>query len=206
MGKTRKAGLAAAFIILLFYANAMNAEAQPTLEAQFLYANAWTWTSDNSMARHSGFEANMNMRWLFFSKSVTNPSDAPVLPSLFFSAGIHLQFLDMGASNWLADGSRYRAWNALGMGPEAGMGMELPGILQGRRQTVFLAIAPIANFSKYTDTTLYNAYWSGFLRLSWEAEFANHWAVGISLPVEIAGRSDGTSVIAGIGVGLSYAF
>jgi len=206
MGKTRNTALAGLLLVLFSFAVSEKTYASPQIDAGAMYASAWTWTSNSSMARHSGFEASINMRWLFFGKPVKNSSSGPGQSSLFFSAGILLQFLDMGASNWLADGSRYRAWNALGMGPEAGIGMVLPGILQERRQTFFLAISPIANFSKYTSTTLYNAYWSGFLRLSWEAEFANHWAVGISLPVEIAGRSDGTSVIAGIRAGLSYAF
>lgn len=206
MDKMREAGVAAAFAILLLYANAMNAEAQPALEAQFLYANAWTWTSATAVSRHTGFASSFDATWVFhLGKDSVAAKDSRRI-SLLFAVGAHAQFVSIGASAWLVDGSRYRAWNALGIGPEAAIGIQLPGILQGKKQAFFFDVAPIANFSRYTDTTLYNAYWSGAIKLSWKAEIAEYWAAGISLPLEIAWRSDGTSVIAGIGVGLSYAF
>ncbi|MGB9685241.1 MAG: hypothetical protein ACPLYX_01960 [Rectinema subterraneum] len=206
MGKTRKAGLVAAFIILLFYANAMNAEAQPTLEAQFLYANAWTWTSATAFSRHTGYAFSLDAQWLFPLRLSSGAQEENRGISLLFAAGVHAQHVNMAASVWLADGSRYRAWNALGFGPEVGVGIQSAGLSVGRKQIFALSAGPIANFSNYTSTTLYNAYWSGYLKLSWEAEIGRHWALNVSLPMEIGSRSDGTSVIAALGVGVRYVF
>lgn len=211
MGKMSKPGLVTAFAILLLYASTMNVAAQPTLEAQFLYTNAWTWTRTTAVSRHTGFASSFDATWIFNAKNDSLAANEGPRILWLFAVGAHAQFLSEGASAWLSDGSRYRAWNALGIGPKAAIGLELPGILLAKKQiakkqTIFFGVAPIANFSRYTATTLYNAYWSWALKLSWEAEIAHNWAFGISLPVEIAWRSDGTSMISGIGIGLSYAF
>jgi len=209
MGKTRNtalAGLVAAFILLLFYASAMNVEAQPALEAQFLYANAWTWTSSTAFSRHTGFALSFDAQWLFPLRISSGVQEGNRGISLLFAVGAHVQHVSMSPSVWLTDGSRYRAWNALGFGPDAGVGIQLPGLSDGRKQIFALSAGPIANFSNYTSTSLYNAYWSGYLKFSWKAEIDRHWAFDLSLPMEIAGRSDGTSLIAAFGAGLQYVF
>jgi hypothetical protein len=198
------------FVILMLFLGILGAKKAAALPAFNFYAgfaNAWTSTSTTDVGYHVGWNASADVNWnirvlLPHSASRIRSSTASIL----ISPGFRGQFLDLAASNWLADGSRYRAWSAFGLGPEIGVGLNISHFGISRGQTFLLSTALLGNVAHYTQTSLYNAYMSWLIKASWDLELKHGWAVSTSFPVEFAYRADGRSIVSGLGIGVKYAF
>lgn len=197
---------------LMFLFPLMNACAELSLGAFIAPARALTWVEGLDSGSHEGFASGIDGRWIFLRPA---GSDKPSVPAhdgktpkagIILFTGFSLQYIDMQASNWLSDGSRFRAWNALAMAPYIGIGVAFRGSWPEAEQRLALSAGPSASFSNYSGTSLYSAYWSGWLRPEWELGIGRHLHFSLELPIEYCARADGTSVLAGIGLGVRYVF
>jgi hypothetical protein len=188
-------------ILIAFWGifGAGRATALPALNFYAGFANAWTSTSTTDMGHHYGWSLSADASWAFHIP-LGDETSMLILP------GLRGQFIDMAASNWLSDGSRYRAWSAFGLGPELGIGLNTDNFILSRSQTFLVSAAVLGNVTNYTQTSLYNAYISWLVRASWELELSKGWALSAALPVEFAYRADGQSIISTINIGVRYAF
>lgn len=205
IGKMRVAALIG-FIALFGLSIEQIAAAQPNITLNAGFINAWTKISSSDIGHHLGWSVVTDANWNF-SIPLGAPTGVPHA-GLFLSLapGLRSQYLDIGASNWLSDGSRYRAWNALGVGPELSLGLTIAGSGSVLSQTISVDGAFLANFCNYTDTTLYTAYTSWLVGAGWTMNFNSKWSITAQVPIEFAARADGNSIIAGICVGGRYAF
>jgi len=204
IGKIRLATLLG-FIALFGMCAARGAEAQPLVSLNAGFTNAWTRTSTSVFGHHTGWNVVADAGWNFDIPLEAAETASRKSLALLLVPGLRAQYLDIGPSNWLGDGSRYRAWNALGFGPElsAGLMLSSPGARFSR--ALSLDAAFLANFCNYTNTTLYTAYTSWLIGLSYTARLGSQWSIAASVPVEFASRADGQSLILGISVGGRYA-
>ena len=200
----------ALLILVLSLAGAAEVSALPAFNFYAGFMNAWTnlnASNLDTMGHHLGWGIASDAVWNIEIPLKTNDSkDATVKTALLVLPGIRAQFIDMGASNWLDDGSRYRAWSAFGLGPELGIGFKVNNFIIKRPQTFQLSAAMLGNVANYTQTSLYNAYLSWLITPSWTLSLNKGWAASASLPLEYACRADGYSVIAGLDIGVHYAF
>jgi len=198
------------FVFLMLFLGILGAEKATALPAFNFYAgfaNAWTSTSTTDFGYHMGWGLSADASWTIRLPLGGDASKtSPAATSILILPGLRGQFIDMAASNWLSDGSRYRAWNAFGIGPELGIGLNTSHFIFSRGQTFLISAAGLANLANYTQTSLYNAYMSWLVKASWELELTKGWAVSTSLPVEFAYRADGQSIIASINIGVRYGF
>jgi hypothetical protein len=201
------------FVILLLFLSALGAEkvaALPTLNVAPGFMNAWTnlnSSTTDTTGHHMGWSLSADASWpirLPLGGDVS--AMASPATSVLILPGLRGQFIDMGASNWLSDGSRYRAWSAFGLGPEVGIGFNINNFIIQRGQTFLVSAALLGNVAHYTQTSLYSAYISWLVEPSWELELNKGWALSASFPVEFAYRADGQSIISGIDIGVRYAF
>ncbi len=205
VGKVRTTALFGIIAIFgLYVVRGVVAQPQAGLNAGF--TNAWTKTSTSDLGYHIGWNIVANAGWSFDIPLNTPQKTARRALAASLIPGLRAQYLYIGPSNWLNDGSRYRAWNALGFGPEVSAGFMISGSGAHLSQVVSLDAAFLANFCNYTDTTLYTAYTSWLIGLSYTARLGSLWSVVASVPVEFASRADGRSIIVGISVGGRYAF
>ncbi len=205
IGKIRTATLFG--IIMLFgMVVARGAEAQPQVGLNAGFTNAWTRISASDVGYHRGWNVVANAGWNFDIPLRTPGDTSRSGLALSLIPGLRTQYLDIGPSNWLLDGSRYRAWNALGIGPEMSAGIIFAGPFAGVSQELSLDTAFLANFCNYTDTTLYTAYTSWLIGARYTVQVGARLSVTASVPVEFAARADGSSIIVGLSVGGRYAF
>jgi len=182
--------------------------ALPALDLHAGFANAWTslnGSSSDAMGHHCGWSLSADARWVIrlpldWKEQAASATSVVILP------GMRGQFVAMAASNWLSDGSRYRAWSAFGLGPELGIGLYTSTFILSQGQTFLVAAAVLGNVANYTQTSLYNAYVSWLVEASWELELAKGWALSTAFPVEFAYRADGRSIIATVNLGMRHAF
>lgn len=205
IGKIRLA-IVCGLVALFGFAAAQPGESQPSIELGLGLANAWTETTSSDMGHHWGWNFIADTGWDFSVPLGSPQGETQGAVSLSFLPGFRTQILDIGASNWLSDGSRYRAWNAFGFGPELNLGLKISSGRPGYFHRIYVEGAFLANLSNYTNTTLYSAYTSWLVGTGWAMKIDRSWSVGLQIPVEFATRSDGRSVIAGISAGGRYAF
>jgi hypothetical protein len=157
------------------------------------------------MGHHCGWSLSADARWVI-RLPLDGEAQAASATSVLILPGMRGQFVAMAASNWLSDGSRYRAWSAFGLGPELGIGLYTSTFILSQGQTFLLAAAVLGNVANYTQTSLYNAYVSWLVEACWELELAKGWALSTAFPVEFARRADGQSIIATVNLGVRHAF
>jgi hypothetical protein len=182
--------------------------ALPALDLHAGFANAWTslnGSSSDAMGHHCGWSLSADARWVI-RLPLDGKEQAASATSVLILPGMRGQFVAMAASNWLSDGSRYRAWSAFGLGPELGIGLYTSTFILSQGQTFLVAAAVLGNVANYTQTSLYNAYVSWLVEASWELELAKGWALSTAFPVEFAYRADGRSIIATVNLGMRHAF
>ncbi len=95
------------------------------------FAYARTKVESAATGYHHGWNVSADANWLFrISLEDENlikakaEKETSSRVNMIFSPGLHAQFITMSASNWLSDGSRYRAWDSIGLGPELNLGLE----------------------------------------------------------------------------------
>jgi len=211
IGKARSKVL---FSLLLLFSNlstALTIGALPTLEFGMGFANAWTNTQSTTTGYHKGWNVSAEANWIFRisidNKDIHNAGkEIPPPVSIILSPGFHAQYIDMSASNWLSDGSCYRAWSAIGLGPELEFGLEFVDSIMVHKNSLLFSISYLANFANYTQTTLYSAYNSWILKVSWNTRIDHSTAFFAALPLEYAFRADGKSILSGIIMGIRYEF
>ncbi len=210
IGKARSKVL---FFLLLLFSNlstALTIGALPALEFGMGFADAWTNTQSTATGYHNGWNVSAEANWIFRisldNKDIHNAGkEIPPPISIILSPGFHAQYIDMSASNWLSDGSCYRAWSAIGLGPELEFGLEFVDSIIVHRSLLF-SVAYLANFSNYTQTMLYSAYNSWLLKVSWNTKIDRGLAFFMALPLEYAFRADGKSILSGLVMGIRYEF
>jgi hypothetical protein len=115
-----------------------------------------------------------------------------IIPTVLVSA----RFQSLSSSRPAADGSLYRAWQALGLG----------AFLGGRHQLGSLELSLQAggflNVSKYTGTGLVGAHSSlaGAIGARWN--FSERMSLGLSLPLEYAWKAGSGAFSFGVSAGL----
>lgn len=197
---------------LLLLVPLMHAGAELSMGALIAPARGITWVEGLDSGSHEGFASGIDGRWIFLKPggsdqaSVPDPDRKTPKAGIILFAGFSLQYIDMQASNWLSDGSRYRAWNALALAPYIGVGLAFRSFWPEAEQRLALSAGPSASFSHYSGTSLYSAYWSGWMRPEWELGIGRHLHIALELPIEYCARADGTSVLAGLGLGVRYVF
>jgi hypothetical protein len=180
--------------------------AQPTIKLNVGYLNVWTTIAGTDLGHHVGWNVGADARWLFAIPVQTRKQESTsAIVSILCIPEIRTQFSSISASNWLSDGSRYRAWNASAFGPELSLGLNIHNFDATLGQTILLSGAFLENFCHYTDTTLYAAYTSWRIGLLWNLELNRKWMIGLDIPIEFATRADGQSIIAGVALGARYA-
>ena len=202
------------FFLLLVFCNlsiVLTIGALPALEFSMGFADAWTNTQSTATGYHNGWNFSADAYWLFRisidNKNLTKVEEKiPSRVSTILSPGLHVQYISMSASNWLSDGSRYRAWSAIGLGPELEFGLEFLDSIMMHKNSLLFSMAYLANFSNYTQTTLYSAYNSWLLKVSWNTKIDRGPAFFAALPLEFAFRADGKSVLSGLVMGIRYEF
>jgi hypothetical protein len=201
------------FFLVLVFCNlgaTQTIGALPVLEFGMGFADAWTKTQSTATGYHNGWNVSAEANWIFRisldNKDIHNAGkEIPPPISIILSPGFHAQYIDMSASNWLSDGSCYRAWSAIGLGPELEFGLEFVDSIIVHRSLLF-SVAYLANFSNYTQTTLYSAYNSWLLKVSWNTKIDRGLAFFMALPLEYAFRADGKSILSGLVMGIRYEF
>ncbi len=204
IGKIRAATLIGIIALFGIYA-ARGAGAQPLVGLYAGFSNAWTKTPASGMGYHRGWNVVANAGWNFDIPLEAAGTAPRTMFAFSLAPSLRTQYLNIGPSNWLSDGSRYRAWNALGFGPEVSAALLISESSAHVSHLVSLDAAFLANFCNYTNTTLYTAYTSWLIGLSYTARLGGLWSLVASVPVEFAGRADGQSIIVGISVGGRYA-
>ncbi len=182
--------------------------ALPALDLHAGFANAWTSlnaSTSDTMGHHCGWSLSADARWVI-RLPLDGDAQAASATSVLILPGMRGQFVAMAASNWLSDGSRYRAWSAFGLGPELGIRLYTSNFILSHGQTFLVAAAVLGNVANYTQTSLYNAYLSWLVEACWELELAKGWALSTAFPVEFAYRADGRSIIATVNLGVRHAF
>ncbi len=204
--KHTKFAILLAFLCIL---GAGKAAALPTLDFYAGFTNAWTsldTSTSATMGHHYGWSISADVRWLARRIALDRDTPATATASVSILHGIHGQFIAMDASNWLDDGSRYRAWSALGLGLELGIGLSTSNFILPWSQTFFVSTGVLGNLANYSQTSLYNAYISWLVKASWVLELSKGLALSAALPLEYAFRADGRSIIATLNLGVRYAF
>ncbi|MEN6498909.1 MAG: hypothetical protein ABFC65_00050 [Rectinema sp.] len=201
------------FAILLAFLctlGAGKAAALPALDFYYVgFANAWTsldTSTSETVGHHYGWSISADLRWVAMRIALDRDTLPTAAVSVSILHGIHGQFIAMAASNWLEDGSRYRAWSALGLGPELGIGISTSNFILPWSQTFFVSAGVLGNLANYSQTSLYNAYISWLVKASWALELSKGLAISAALPLEYAFRADGRSIIATLNLGVRYAF
>jgi len=181
--------------------------ARPTIKLDIGYLNVWTNIAGKDLGHHVGWNVGADAGWFYTLPVHTKKQESPSsIVSFLCIPEIRAQFSSISASNWLSDGSRYRAWDAWAYGPELSLGVNIHNFSATLGQTILLSGAFLENFCHYTNTTLYTAYTSWRVGLSWSLELDRKWTIGLDVPIEFAARADGQSIIAGVMLGARYAF
>jgi hypothetical protein len=183
--------------------------ALPALDLHAGFANAWTnlnGSSSDAMGHHCGWSLSADARWVATCVALDRAAATTSTASVSILYGVRGQYIALAASNWLADGSRYRAWSAFGLGPELGIGLYTSTFILSQGQTFLVAAAVLGNVANYTQTSLYSAYISWLAEVSWALELSKCLALSAAIPLEFAFRADGQSIIAALNLGVRYAF
>ena len=205
------------FLFLVFMVCKLGATqaigALPALEFGMGFAYARTKVESAATGYHHGWNVSADANWLFrISLEDENlikakaEKETSSRVNMIFSPGLHAQFITMSASNWLPDGSRYRAWDSIGIGPELNLGLEFTNSMTMHKNGFLFSMAYLASFSNYTQTTLYSAYNSWVLKVSWNTRIDHNTAFFAALPLEYAFRADGKSILSGLVMGIRYEF
>jgi hypothetical protein len=182
--------------------------ATPALDLYAGPASAWTHlnaSTSNTMGQHYGWGLSVEARWVATCVALDRAAATTSTASVSILYGVRGQYIALAASNWLADGSRYRAWSAFGLGPELSIGLNTDNVLLSRPQTFLVSAAVLGNLANYTQTSLYSAYISWLAEVSWALELSKCLALSAAIPLEFASRADGQSIIAALNLGVRYA-
>ncbi len=204
-GKAKRIRRFILLLSILLLSPLAEARADSSVRAAFFPLRAVTWIDGFESGSHTGYAIGFDYRWSSENRKRSIQTSFPVIQRLW-SAGFSLQYADIQASSWLADGSRYRAWNALSMGPFMGIGFACKALLKRPVHRTMISAGPSVSFSNSTGTSLYSAYWGAWARLTWEIDMQEHISLTMELPIEYCARADGTSVLAGFGIGVRYVF
>jgi hypothetical protein len=155
-----------------------------------------------------GFETNVGVSVAGNSAFIKSPASMNWKDSdsnLTWKLALDGSYQRFGQSAILSDGNSYRAFQAFGLGFMAGIQVPLFFISVSGRPVYFSVLAGGAiHVSNYIYTGLVSAYPAFAARLSADLFLGGSTMLRLDVPIEAAFRAGGTSLMAGLGVGLEF--